>query len=1254
MATVDHGSPSQFVGQPWSSWADKVVGTDNKDAPSGRGDEETDGSLEVQDEDADREQDTEQVMKLRLKDANVFGICPTQDEFYLVVCEQCKQVIKPQALERHMELRHGKPPDKPPDITREMEMHSPQILIPTTLRAPLDKPRQSSQNVKSPGVDSELSRTHSMHPLSLRPSASQAQPELAFDTVLTKQLPGHLAKKQDSPIGYTTSTSESDRPNASPTGLIQLNSPLGSQESVASLVSTTLPIVRVEKMSPLHVDSTIQSFGISPTSLASIQPTTIELASAPGRPIQCAPNVLPQQSQTLLQTAKPVQPAMVQLAPVPAGMMQAVKPALVQPPPIQPAPAHTSLLKLAPAHPVPTKKSKKLSPKKNILCKDREYDVNKHCGVWVETDHRQCTRSLTCKTHALSLRRAVKGRRKPFDELLAEHKARSQALAAVNNPSLLKKPGSTTPTPAASGLLSNQATQGNSAARPTTPKVTTPRPNTPKATTPKALTPKPLTPRTQTSSLHVKAEPGVKPQVMFQKIMPVPGPVKTFNLNSVLPTKKPFPSLPKRVASPTPEVPSPQSRPSLPEAAGIGSGSGSSGNVKLGPAEKGAETKDKSDFSCSHHHPRPVAMCSYGARQVGKGLYAFNRRLDHLRSTMAALVEKHTSRPPPLKKMCLSNEPLEDVAMDTSPPSDAPNLQMNNSAPSHPAASTSAFSFSSVSLFDTIPSGSKIPATMCGNGSNNSADSVSRVKSVPNAVQNNFSKGAAKKLSKAASKAPGKSGDGKGLSSIQHPVKNSKARRKSGSGGGGKSNVSVSVAQNLFSVSTASPVTLTPASSAYSIMTNSGLQLSSGVVGLDPSTLSGQELSDSLLKNLRFVVTNIDPNVNGGAATTANSANPQATSNFTVPLLNATIGNALGNTPVLLGNLGALALPYDRKLNVKSRTKSASSGKSAMERQGRRLSGGTTVTGLQNIAIVNQPFVECASQETMGVGGGGGGVGGGNSEGGFTVNMCQSLQSPQSSVPSPQLRPNSASPQLSSPIPNGIIPSPTNITFKPYPGTVIATSTVASANHVQRGMSPSRTSTPSPGTGSTEASPNISAHILPGSFTTSGKLSLVSPKGSSHNLPKSTLNQKHSNAHLHHRSIAQLATQQHLQQQQQQQQQQALQFHQLLTPQQISNLVAQGKPMSLSSALIPGLFQSIPTQPVNPGALQGGLTLAPAVAADQGGKVLSQSAVLPQGAIALHLQQPGAGQPIRLQGGDQSQMGMSQEEDNRQELKMQH
>ena len=34
------------------------------------------------------------------------------------------------------------------------------------------------------------------------------------------------------------------------------------------------------------------------------------------------------------------------------------------------------------------------------------------------------TKTNSFQTHALSLRRAVPGRRKPFDELLAEHKAR--------------------------------------------------------------------------------------------------------------------------------------------------------------------------------------------------------------------------------------------------------------------------------------------------------------------------------------------------------------------------------------------------------------------------------------------------------------------------------------------------------------------------------------------------------------------------------------------------------------------------------------------------------------------------------------------------------------------------------------------------------------------------------------------------------------------------------------------------------------
>lgn len=55
--------------------------------------------------------------------------------------------------------------------------------------------------------------------------------------------------------------------------------------------------------------------------------------------------------------------------------------------------------------------------------KERELDLEKHCGVWISDINRACTRSLTCKAHSLTLRRNVQGRSRSFDDLLAEHRA---------------------------------------------------------------------------------------------------------------------------------------------------------------------------------------------------------------------------------------------------------------------------------------------------------------------------------------------------------------------------------------------------------------------------------------------------------------------------------------------------------------------------------------------------------------------------------------------------------------------------------------------------------------------------------------------------------------------------------------------------------------------------------------------------------------------------------------------------------------
>ncbi|KZC04312.1 Ataxin-7 [Dufourea novaeangliae] len=65
---------------------------------------------------------------------------------------------------------------------------------------------------------------------------------------------------------------------------------------------------------------------------------------------------------------------------------------------------------------------KRLKTDRSLL-KDREYDPDRHCGVWNDETGKPCTRSLTCKAHTVSLRRTVLGRSKTFDKLLADHRA---------------------------------------------------------------------------------------------------------------------------------------------------------------------------------------------------------------------------------------------------------------------------------------------------------------------------------------------------------------------------------------------------------------------------------------------------------------------------------------------------------------------------------------------------------------------------------------------------------------------------------------------------------------------------------------------------------------------------------------------------------------------------------------------------------------------------------------------------------------
>ncbi|XP_062996689.1 ataxin-7-like protein 2 [Elgaria multicarinata webbii] len=96
MAAVDRRLPSldDFAGQSWSAWVERA----------GPPAAETGPELEENSRNGSKKLDA---MTLIKEDMSIFGHCPAHDEFYLVVCNHCGQVVKPQAFQKHCERRHG-------------------------------------------------------------------------------------------------------------------------------------------------------------------------------------------------------------------------------------------------------------------------------------------------------------------------------------------------------------------------------------------------------------------------------------------------------------------------------------------------------------------------------------------------------------------------------------------------------------------------------------------------------------------------------------------------------------------------------------------------------------------------------------------------------------------------------------------------------------------------------------------------------------------------------------------------------------------------------------------------------------------------------------------------------------------------------------------------------------------------------------------------------------------------------------------
>ncbi|XP_030576269.1 ataxin-7-like protein 1 isoform X2 [Archocentrus centrarchus] len=220
----------------------------------------------------------------------------------------------------------------------------------------------------------------------------------------------------------------------------------------------------------------------------------------------------------------------------------------------------------------------------------RVFDPNKHCGVQDPETKRPCTRSLTCKTHSLTHRRAVPGRRKHFDVLLAEHKGRAKEKDGVKEKEKDKDGAQGGKEGSSQGITSKETTSPS------------------KSHCPNGRTLSTL--KLRLANAHIPRVPGGSSTSTSGLLLPAASPVQAPN---------PEPALHSWVAA---------------------AGESSRLSSDEGDAEN-PEDADRPAIHYSNHHPQPLGVCVFSSRLMGRGHYVFDRRWDRMRLALQNMVEKH-------------------------------------------------------------------------------------------------------------------------------------------------------------------------------------------------------------------------------------------------------------------------------------------------------------------------------------------------------------------------------------------------------------------------------------------------------------------------------------------------------------------------------------------------------------------------------------------------------------------------------------
>ncbi|XP_073323923.1 ataxin-7 [Pagrus major] len=515
-------SPEIMLGQPWSNWVDaaKLHGNDGADS------EES-----FKDFGKNRE-----AMRLCREDMPIFGQCPAQDDFYLVMCSHCSQVVKPQAFQAHYERRH-----------------SSAIKPASTSPFPVSGRNRSSVSGLGPGLGSgAVAGVASGGILGRPPTAGSSLSSSSASS--SSSNPKLLKPAKEKQPGIQR------RPPPAPFRMIQ-------PEKILT------PAVKVEKMH-LRVDSSAKLVQ------AASAPATTSSSSTFSSSTTVSSNT------TTITTSSSSSSSSSALKPG-LNCPSIPKPPLLAPGQIPNGKGHLSVLSDKKQDSSSSASSRRHLNKKVT---EREFNADIHCGVVDMTARKPCTRSLTCKTHSLSQRRAVPGRRKRFDTLLAEHKNRARERERERDPHpphSQQNPSLRDPHPSSHLAAAHDAHQvalGNGPA----PDATKPLP----VSKPKFHSPG--LPRLNSS--HGGGTPG-DPAVVHES-----------------------PHHPQT-------TPDGFSRPSSDE----------------GENEEREDNADKLDCHYSGYHPRPAAYCTFGSRLIGRSCYSFDRRWDRVRYALTSMMDKHVN-----------------------------------------------------------------------------------------------------------------------------------------------------------------------------------------------------------------------------------------------------------------------------------------------------------------------------------------------------------------------------------------------------------------------------------------------------------------------------------------------------------------------------------------------------------------------------------------------------------------------------------